>query len=66
MKPIRLTKHALEQCVERGATEAEVRHAIEHGSENLQNLAEPCAVSISASGKTGKAIPMPSSRLHQL
>ena len=32
MKPIRLTKHAQEQCVERGATEAEVRHAIEHGT----------------------------------
>lgn len=31
MKPIRLSKHAQEQCVERGATEAEVRHAIEHG-----------------------------------
>ena len=32
MKRIRLTKHAREQCVERGATEAEVRHAIEHGA----------------------------------
>ena len=32
MKPIRLTKHAQEQCVERGATDAEVRHAIEHGT----------------------------------
>ena len=32
MKPIRLTKHAQEQSLARGATEAEVRHAIEHGS----------------------------------
>ncbi len=31
MKSIRLTSHAREQCVERGATEAEVREAIEHG-----------------------------------
>ncbi len=32
MKPIRLTKHAQEQCVDRGATEDEVRQAIELGS----------------------------------
>ena len=32
MKPIRITKHAKEQCLERGATEIEVRHAIEYGS----------------------------------
>ncbi len=32
MKPIRLTRHAREQCVERGATEAEVRQAVEQGS----------------------------------
>lgn len=32
MKPIRLTRHAVEQCAERGATEAEVCYAIEHGS----------------------------------
>lgn len=32
MKPVRLTKHAQEQCVERGATETDVRHAIEHGT----------------------------------
>ncbi len=30
-KPIRFTAHAAEQCVERGATEQEVRYAIEHG-----------------------------------
>ncbi len=35
MKPIRLTAHAKEQCVERGTSEAEVREAIERG------LAEP-------------------------
>ena len=32
MKPIRLTKHALLQCQERGATEAEVIEAIEKGT----------------------------------
>ena len=31
VKPIRLTKHACEQCVERGATEAEVIGAIRDG-----------------------------------
>lgn len=31
MKPIRFTIHAMEQLVERGATEDEVRNAIEHG-----------------------------------
>ncbi|HET7213095.1 MAG TPA: DUF4258 domain-containing protein [Terriglobia bacterium] len=31
MKNIRLTVHAKEQCAERGASEAEVREAIEHG-----------------------------------
>lgn len=31
MKPIRLTTHATQQCIERGASEAEVREAIEHG-----------------------------------
>lgn len=31
MKTIRLTAHALEQCVERGATETEVKEAIERG-----------------------------------
>ena len=32
MKPIRLTRHAQEQCLERGATDTEVRYAIAHGS----------------------------------
>jgi len=32
MKPIRLTRHAVDQCAERGATEDEVYYAIEHGS----------------------------------
>jgi len=31
VKTIRLTAHAIEQCAERGATEAEVREAIERG-----------------------------------
>jgi len=32
MKPVRLTRHAREQCVERGATEAEVVKAVREGS----------------------------------
>ena len=32
MKEIRFTKHALEQCTERGATETEVCEAIQNGS----------------------------------
>jgi hypothetical protein len=32
MKPIRLTTHAIEQLVERGASEAEVREAIKRGA----------------------------------
>ncbi len=38
MKPIRLTRHASEQCRERGATEDEVRYAIEHGSREPAKL----------------------------
>jgi hypothetical protein len=38
MKNIRLTKHALEQCMERGTTEAEVRIAIEQGSREPAKL----------------------------
>ena len=38
MKPIRLTWHAREQCSERGATEAEVRQAIEQGSREPAKL----------------------------
>ena len=32
MKPIRLTKHAYEQCAERGATEEQVHYAIRFGA----------------------------------
>ena len=31
MKRVRLTHHAIEQCAERGATEAEVKETIERG-----------------------------------
>ncbi len=31
MKPVRLTRHAVQQCVERGASESEVVAAIAHG-----------------------------------
>ena len=32
MKPVRFTRHALDQCSERGASEAEITQAIEHGT----------------------------------
>ncbi len=35
MKPIRLTKHALLQCLERGTNELEVTEAILNGSQKL-------------------------------
>ena len=38
MKPIRLTHHAQEQCVERGATESEVREAIGRGTRQPAKL----------------------------
>jgi len=38
MKPIRLTRHANEQCVERGAKHNEVIHAIRHGSREPAKL----------------------------
>lgn len=38
MKPIRLTRHALEQCVERGATQQEVIEAIRNGSREPAKL----------------------------
>jgi hypothetical protein len=37
MKKIRLTKHAVEQCLERGTSEAEVREAIEQVRVNQPN-----------------------------
>ncbi len=37
MKTIRLTKHAQEQCATRGATEAEVRQAVEQGTRETAN-----------------------------
>jgi len=35
MRPIRFTQHAREQCVERGANEEEVTHAILNGSREI-------------------------------
>ncbi len=32
MKPIRLTKHARQQCLDRGASEAEVVQAVQQGT----------------------------------
>ncbi|MDP8238700.1 MAG: hypothetical protein P9X24_06400 [Candidatus Hatepunaea meridiana] len=43
MKSIRFTKHAIEQCVERCATETEVRIAIERGQhEQVKKGREMC------------------------
>jgi hypothetical protein len=48
MKPIRLTKHALEQCKERGATEGEVKQAIEQGTrEAAKRGREICRINLS-------------------
>jgi hypothetical protein len=38
MKPIRFTRHSIEQCAERGATQHEVIHAIRHGSREPAKL----------------------------
>jgi len=35
MKSIRFTRHALEQCVERGTNQMEIREAIRTGSQEL-------------------------------
>ncbi|MDQ3397983.1 MAG: DUF4258 domain-containing protein [Deinococcota bacterium] len=34
-KPVRLTKHAREQCIERGASEAEVVEAVTQGAREV-------------------------------
>jgi hypothetical protein len=39
MKPIRLTQHAREQCVERGTCEDEVRLAVLNGSREIKEIA---------------------------
>ena len=38
MKPVRLTRHAQDQCVERGATQSEVIEAIRNGSREADRL----------------------------
>ena len=38
MKPVRLTRHALEQCSERGTNRAEIIQAIEHGTREPAKL----------------------------
>ncbi len=48
MKPIRLTRHAQEQCQERGAAEEEVRIAIRHGTkETAKQGRELCRYNVS-------------------
>ena len=48
MKPIRLTRHAQEQCIERGATESEVCYAILNGNREPAKLGrEICHFSFS-------------------
>jgi len=54
MKTIRFTKHALEQCRERGATEEEVREAIEQGSREAASREGNCAASIFFMGNCGR------------
>jgi len=43
MKPIRLTHHAREQCVERGASEDEVKQAVINGSRETAKSIESYA-----------------------
>ena len=38
MKPIRLTRHAMEQCVPRGTNEREIAESIRNGSRELAKL----------------------------
>ncbi|MEA3277551.1 MAG: DUF4258 domain-containing protein [Pseudomonadota bacterium] len=48
MKPIRLSRHAQEQCQERGATEQEVRIAVEQGTrESAKHGRELCRFNFS-------------------
>jgi hypothetical protein len=48
MKPIRLTKHAFEQCQERGTNEQEVRMAVEQGGrEPVKKGREMCRFNFS-------------------
>lgn len=57
MKRIRLTRHAKEQCVERGATEREVKAAIRKGSREPAKLGrELCRYNFSF-GKTWQGRP---------
>lgn len=57
MKRIRLTKHAKEQCAERGATEREVKEAIRKGSrEPARHGRELCRYNFSF-GKTWQGRP---------
>jgi hypothetical protein len=52
VKPIRLTKHAREQCVERGATEAEIIESICKGTrEPAKHGREFCRFNFSFSKK---------------
>jgi hypothetical protein len=52
VKPIRLTKHAREQCVERGAAESEVVEAIRNGTrEPAKNGREFCRFNFSFNKK---------------
>jgi len=48
MKPIRLTRHAREQAVERGATESEVRLAVQRGAREPAKMGrELCRYNVS-------------------
>jgi len=63
VKPIRLTKHAREQCVERGATEAEVVEAIRTARVNRRKTDAKYSASISVLASTGTVTITPSNKL---
>jgi hypothetical protein len=56
MKPIRLTKHAREQCLERGASEDEIVRRSGKVSERKRKWAEKYAASIFLIMNVGRGV----------
>ena len=52
MKPVRLTKHARQQCLDRGASEAEVVQAVRQGTREAAKLGRELCRYNFAFGKT--------------
>jgi hypothetical protein len=57
VKPIRLTRRAIEQCAERGATATEVWYAVEQGSrEPAKHGRVLCRYNFSHNGLAGESL----------